>query len=495
MASTLVDTRYGKVQGVRERGVSIWRGVPYARAPVGPLRFRPPEPPLPWTGIRDATRFGPAAVQITDHVFVQDVPAAQSEDCLHLNIWSPDADGMRRPVLVWIHGGAFVFGSGQNPWYDGTAFAAQGDIVVVTINYRLGPFGFLHLVEAGGGAYAASGNAGLLDQVAALRWVRDNIAAFGGDPARVTIAGESAGSMSVGALMTMPAASGLFGQAIFESGIPAFLDAEAAAQSARHVLDTLGIGRDEVGKLQTVPAADILAAAQTFPKGSGLRLWPVLDGNSVPHSFWDALASGATDHIPVLAGSNHDELMLWGALDPTWRQLDAQAMVARFEAEWGTISPPIREYYLADKAGEDLFVALMRIGTLRVFQFPTWKMAAVHSVRAPTWLYRFDWESRAFGGVLKACHALEIPFVFNTLAAPGVTEVTGDIPTRAAVAHRMHGYWTGFVRTGRPQGDGLPDWPSYDADRRATMLFNVQTRVEQDPDAEERRLWEETIGP
>jgi para-nitrobenzyl esterase len=485
MADVIVETRYGKVAGSQEGDVRVWRGVPFARAPVGNLRFQPPEPPHSWAAVRDAKAFGPICPQVNDSLFPTPADVAVSEDCLSLNIWAP-ADGTRHPVLVWIHGGGFVFGSGRSPWYDGSAFSRLG-IVVVTINYRLGPLGFLHLEDVAGSAFAPSGNVGLLDQLAALEWVRDNIASFGGDPSRVTVAGESAGSMSVGALLVMPRARGLFAQAVMESGVPFFRRREEAAETADRLVAKLG-GVDAV---LGAPPDRLVAAAQELPSGPGLRWGPMADGHILPSSFWTAVTSGHTHPVPLLIGTNRHELRLWGASQPTWRTLPDDEMVRTFERNWGTVPAPARRHFLDGRHGQALFDALMHLGTMRVFEAPSHRLAARHSQRAPVWVYRFDWESPAYGGVLGACHALEIPFVFNNLSAPGVRPFTGDGPDRQAVADAMQASWAAFVRSGNPQHPGIPEWPRYDPDHRATLLFNVTCQVDEDPDGPDRKVWDQ----
>ncbi len=491
MRSTLVHTRYGAVQGIEEGPVLVWRGIPYARAPIGKLRFYPPESPDPWAGVRSADKFGPIACQIDAPGILRAMaPAPQSEDCLTLNIWSPAADGKRRPVLVWIHGGAFEFGSGQSPWYDGTSFARLGDIVVVTINYRLGPLGFLHWDEGP----RSSGNCGLLDQVQALQWIHENIAAFGGDPDRVTIAGESAGSMSVGALLTTRQAAGLFQQAIMESGVPFLKSPEAAQDTARHVLDALGIAPGDIGALQSVPADRLLRVAQSAFTGTGLAWGPVEDGTTFERPFWQAIESGVAASIPVLIGTNRDEYRLWGVLNSGWRTMDDQAMVALYESLQGTLDPRIREHYLAGKHGQSLFDALMRVGTAKIFWYPTQRFASRQSCHAPVWLYRFDWQSRLYDGVLGACHALEIPFVFNSLGSPGGAALAGESSDGDAVARAVHHAWIQFVREGNPNTPDLPDWPRYDQERRATMIVDTESHGEYDPQGDERQLWEAVYG-
>ncbi len=471
-------TAAGRLQGEHGRDVNVWRGVPYARPPVGPLRFAPPEPPQPWSGVRDATHFGAVAPQVPSHpLLAEDGP--QSEDCLTLNVWAPASPGPH-PVLVWIHGGALVTGSGRRPTYDGTSFARHG-VVLVTLNYRLGPLGFLYLGEAAPG----SANVGLLDQVAALTWIARNIGTFGGDPGRVTVAGESAGALSVATLLCMPAARGLFQQAILESFIPVYRDRAQADRDTRQVLDRLAIRGDALSALRATPVETLLAAYQR-----GVA-WPTVDGTTLPQTLWETIASGRSMKVPLLVGSNKDEIRLWSALDPAWHTDDPKKLVALFEQTWGPITAVEHTHYVAGRGGPDLFNGLMQLGTMRAFQFPAQRLAAAQAHEAPTWVYRFDWESPAFDGRLKACHAMELPFVFNTWDAPGTELLTGSSPDRSHLADQMHQAWIAFAQHGDPNTPALPLWPPYDAVERPTMLFASQSRVAEDPDAAARQLQEQ----
>ncbi|WP_062308823.1 carboxylesterase/lipase family protein [Alicyclobacillus sendaiensis] len=479
----IVETKYGKVMGREEDGVRVFLGVPYAKAPEGNRRFLPPEPVEPWAGVLDARAYGPICPQVANPLNPVDA-FVQSEDCLRLNIYAP-AEGTGHPVMVFIHGGAFVFGSGQSPWYDGRAFARDG-VVLVTINYRLGPLGFLHLAHLGGEAYASSGNAGILDQVAALAFVRDTIEAFGGDPGRVTVAGESAGAWSVGTLLVMESARGLFQQAILQSGIPfAYRTPESAAWWTSQLLDALGISQSSWQRLFDVPAHRLVAAATRIPARDGLNLRPVLDGVTLTTSFWDALREGQAAHVPTLAGSNREELMLWMARDPAWRSLSDEERIAHVDRMWGPLGDRARDYYVDGRTGDELETWLIRFAAMRSFTYPTIRAAEIQSEYAPVYLYRFDYRPSALG----AAHALELPFVFGTYAHPSARALVGDRPSHAAVSEAMHAAWVAFVRHGSPQAPHLPEWPTYDPKRRSTLIFDDVSRVEDDPDRAERELW------
>jgi para-nitrobenzyl esterase len=303
MAGTLVHTQDGPVQGVQEGPVTTWKGIPYAQPPLGALRFRPPHRPAAWSAVRLATDFGPVAMQPPTIEALAGRRLSMSEDCLTLNIWSPGADGQRHPVLVWIHGGGWLIGSGC--LHDGTSLASRGDVVVVTLNYRLGPLGFLHLANLGGAPYAASGNCGLLDQVAALRWVHDNIAAFGGDPQRVTVFGESAGAMSIGALLTLPAAQGLFQRAILQSGAvgPVRSSAEATT-TTRTVMEILDVSSATLSRINEIPADRLVEVISGLPDWRGTR-GGRRDRSFCPGDRWGRVVSASAARHRPRRGATH----------------------------------------------------------------------------------------------------------------------------------------------------------------------------------------------
>ncbi len=486
--SDIVQTQYGPVRGVRSQGITVWRGIPFAGPTAGAGRFLPPQPPRPWTEVLDATQFGPAGWQVKarDILKFGSVPdLQQSEDCLTLNVWSPKADGRRRPVLVWVYGGSFVMGGGRLPVYSGASFAGLGDIVVVTFNYRPGPFGFLYLGDIGGNAYSTSGNVGLLDQIAALQWVRQNIDAFGGDPDRVTIAGESAGAISVSALLTMPDASGLFHRAIMQSGVGLLppIGVDARVRTRQIFLDRLGIHDDVLEQLRSRPAEEL------HQQSVGLPWVPMLDSASVAKPFWSALAAGALPRIPMLVGCNHHEFRYF--MESEWQALDPPVMQARFNQTLaGPVDSRVVDAYCGQAKGRDLYFGLARIGTDKLFTAPTHIFAGIQSPRSPVWAYRFDWKSRVEDLELGACHALEVPFVFNTLHAPGVHDFTGYSSDQPSVAGQMHRAWIRFVRDGNPQIADMPPWPAYSLQKRETMLISGESLLAFDPDRFAREYWE-----
>src|SRR5216683_6170285 len=497
MSSTLVETQYGKVQGVQEDAVSSWKGIPYAKPPLEALRFRPPQPPEAWPGIRQATQFGPVAMQSSAIEKLAGRRLSMSEDCLTLNIWSPGADEKLRPVLVWIHGGGFEIGSGS--FHDGTPFAAHGDVVMVTLNYRLGSLGFLHLVEPGSEAYAVSGNCGLLDQVAALQWVQNNIATFGGDPDRVTVFGESAGAMSIATLLALPTAQGLFQQAILQSGAAQTVRSSTEATTiARDFLKILDVRLKALSTLEQIPAERLVEAASALPDwrgttgaGDAIHFAPVIDGVILPRSPLQAIASGVAKHIPMIIGTTRDECLFYPFADPTWREVDEETLIQRVKQQVGAAWPEVAPFYLQEKpAGQPLLKQLLSLLTFDHFIFPAIQLAEAQAKQgAPVWAYRFDWHSPLFGG---AAHTVDRLFVWNLVASPMamVDRMAGNAPERLQLAQQMQRAWIAFARHGDPNTPELPTWPSYDPEERATMLFDRESSIQNDPNAEERQVWE-----
>lgn len=479
MADTEVRTVSGTVRGeTSDGGACVWRGIPYAAAPVGSNRFRPPQPTESWDGVREATRFGNAAVQ--DVTRFSNLRVDPDEDCLYLNVWSPAADEQRRPVMVWLHGGAFVSGAGSEGLYDGSAHATDGDVVLVTVNYRLGAFGFLHLAEHGGSEFASSGNCGLLDQVAALRWVRDNIAAFGGDPDNVTVFGESAGAISVGDLLVMPQARGLFHRAIIESTAVLARPAGRAREATRQLLDALGIdtGPDAVRRLRELPAEQLHRASAALPP---MTFAPVVDGNAIPDDPHALMRRGAAASIPVLCGANRDEYTLFSGmyLDTSgWSAPDVRSWL---RGKFGPLWPQVEEHFAEHQWDLDLLNRLMTYGS---FVHPTLEATAALSEHVEVWSYLFTYEHP----LLKATHGLDLPFVWRRIGETGVPfEVSG--PAAVTLSERMFAAWIAFARTGNPNTPGLPEWPRYDTDERAVMVLDAEPEVQHDPHTD-RRLWE-----
>ena len=493
MQTTLVETSAGKVQGYEQGAVMVWKGIPFALPPVAQRRFLQPQPPQPWSGIFDATQFGPAALQGTWEDAAASDGRSISEDCLSLNIWSPGTEGQKRPVMVYIHGGGFIIGSADEPLYDGTSFAMQHDIVVVTCNYRLGLAGFLYLGDLAGSAYT-QGNAALLDQVAALQWVHDNIAAFGGDPDRVTVMGESAGAMSIGNLLAMPAARGLFRGAILESGACSsiLLTREQATSVTRMVLQKLNLHASQILALTQIPAKTLLAVQKEVDQEwQGIEAFaPVIDGVSLPAHPLEPPTREAGSPVPLLLGSNRDEWRLFTVL--------LQGNMAKAQADlhqiFGTATGQVHKIYTQGRAEQAQAAELAWIDMQgdRIFRIPAIRQAEAHIRQgAPVWMYRFDWASPLFGGAIGACHGIEMPFVWNNLHTPLAQLLLGDATAALEpLVERIHAAWAMFIHTGNPNTTALANWPRYDLTRRATILLNEVSQVVNNPQAEILPLWE-----
>jgi len=487
-----VETPSGKLVGTVEAGVRAFRGIPFAKPPVGALRFAAPQPIDPWTGERDATGFGASGHQ---NPMLLPLPGMevgpQSEDCLFANVWAPEgASGL--PVMVWIHGGGFVIGSGSQEIYDGAPLATRGNVVVVSLNYRLGSFGFLHLNDLCPDLPGVADNAGMRDQVAGLEWVQKHIESFGGNPANVTIFGESAGGMSVGTLLGMPAAHGLFHKAIPQSGAcHNFHTREAASKVAEIFLEALGIAPADAAKLRDVPAEKFVEAQNSTHLGLGTTLGllpfqPVICPDSLPAPALGVVRAGEHAGVPILVGSTRDEWKLFGMMDPEVFKLDAAGMLAKL----GDVLPEIgADTVMEVYGGEgrkpvDVFFAAQ---TDRIFRIPAIRLAESQHPHAPVFMYRCDWESPALGGMLGACHAIELPFVFGTHGKPGGDQFVGSGPEADTLAEQMMDAWTAFAHTGDP------GWQPFDPDTRATMLFGKETALANDPAREERLAWEGLI--
>jgi para-nitrobenzyl esterase len=507
----------GQVRGVWRDDLWSFSGIPYAQSPEGSLRWRPPRPPLPWAGVRSAMSFGPIAPQIVSAAGITspadpDKRAAQSEDCLTLNIWTPELSedldvlpGGGRPVMVWIHGGGFTGGSGSVFLYRGTQLVRNGDVVVVTLNYRLGALGFLG--HRGLSDHDFVGNWGLHDQVAALRWVQTHIARFGGDPAQVTIFGESAGGFSVAALLGVPSARGLFRRAIVQSGGVHVHTVEQAERTADRLATALGVPACTREFLASVPAADLLAATEEVaarrpdPGSIPVPFLPVVDGAFLPTHPLDAVEGGAASSVDLLIGTNRDELTLFGLGRPELTGLD-QAGVERWAANGVPDIPTdeLMEAYrqaLASRSeGVDAHALMVAIGSDGVFRWPSLQLAAAHAAHgehgehgASTFVYLFEWECPAFEGVLGACHALELPFVFGVVHVPEVQLFTGGGPAATALSTQMQQAWSAFAHCGDPAQTELA-WPTWDVARRSTMVFGPRTRVVDAPRNTELAIWE-----
>lgn len=488
---TTVPTPFGPVAGTVSGDVHVFRGIPFAAPTGGAARFTPPADPTPWTDVLDCVEPGPAAPQnpsiLEAALGVEGL--TYGEDCLRANVFTTDLDGSA-PVMVWFHGGGFETGTASMSWYDGSALARRG-VVVVALGYRLGALGYLDLPGVEG-----SGCFGLLDQVQGLRWVRDAVAAFGGDPDRVTVFGESAGAMSIGALLACDAAGGLFHRAILQSGAAQNVHTpEAAAGIASRFWAATGLAEGDLDGLRALPLDQLLAAQGTVGREGdagevGLPWQPVLGSVGVPRVPLDAIRDGSADGVALLVGTTLEEMKLFPLITPSIGQIDDEGLVARagaYEALMGRAPGSLLAAYaerMGDATPVDRWLALL---TDLVFRIPAIRLAeAVGARGGEAHMYLFAERSDAFDGLLGSCHALDLPFSWDNVDAPGTEIMVGEISAeRRALAARMGDAWVAFAT-----GDG-PGWPAYEPDARATMWLAAD-RIElvEDPFGTERRWWD-----
>jgi para-nitrobenzyl esterase len=511
----VVETSSGKVRGTTIEGVAAFKAVPYAAPPVGASRFLPPGEVQPWHGLRDATAYTGRAPQAglragtrPELETFSGAPdtSPDSEDCLSLHVWSPSVtDRLKRPVMVWLHGGAFSYGSANSERLRGSRLATRGDVVVVTVNHRLNIFGHLDLSDVGGSDYAKSGNAGVLDLIAALHWVQNNIAHFGGDPGNVTIFGESGGGGKVSTLLAMPAAVGLFHRAIIQSGAAVRLRTnERSLKLTELVLKELGITTDAIVQLRIISMHRLLSAIKPAERALGpspYRLFdrypfgPVVDGDVLPRQPFDPDASDIMRDIPIIIGDMKDETASFLAPDDlVWhRTLTEAEMIDRVHAIAGNDTDRVVDTYrrlYPDASPADRLIATTTDCNFRIRSLVLAQRRAA-TATAPVWMYAFNWETPVHDGKMKAPHAMDVPFTFDTI---DLTNATDGNETAKRLAATMSGVWAAFARNGVPDHPSIPHWPAYRVPERATLILDAICRVDSDPRGEARALWQDITG-
>ncbi|MBF0117679.1 MAG: carboxylesterase/lipase family protein [Desulfobacterales bacterium] len=481
----VVQTTHGQVAGFEaENGLNVFLGIPYAEPPVGRLRFTPPQPIAKWRYVRPAYRFGPTCPQGLDEF----EPASllyQDEDCLSLNIWTPGIDKQKRPVMIFIHGGGFIQGGTGDPLYDGAQLAKRGDIIVASLNYRVAALGFLFL-DNYGQEFKGSGNIALQDQIAGLKWIKNNISQFGGDPDNITIVGESAGSVSVMFLMISPMSKGLFHKAIGQSGaINLARTKEQATIYTQRFMKFAGV--KDVNGLRSLSTPRIVEIEEKLIKDAGfeadLLFAPVMDDIVIPANPVKAFEEGAASGIPLLNGTNYDEYRYWLLYFPSLKYIPTSFLLPfapEIRDKLGNKRETVIAHYNKVLQKPGLSGVTFALVNDMLFRIPHINVSDMQSRHAPVWMYRFDWKSKVSDD-LGACHAIELPFVFRTFNSPTSYQIVGSNPP-IELSNTMMDVWIAFIRTGNPNIRGMQEWPVYNTQRRGTMIFNEKCVVQDDPD-------------
>ena len=492
----IIETPSGKIQGYINKGINIFKGIPYAEPPINELRFDPPHKKVPWNNVFVADKFGVSSFQGPDigrSLFGQ-LTEQREDNCLILNIWTPETDDKKRPVMLWIHGGGFIYSGSSKAIYDGTLLASKGNIVVVTINYRLGIFGFLYLPNN-------TSNVGMLDQIAAIKWVKNNIENFGGDPDNITIFGESAGAYSVVTLMTMPSAKGLFHRTIAQS--PYIFEPEPTILTTKNVMKRLNLEFDDIDALKKLPAkklnriqneyiSDMTGTHESFY--SNFR--PCIDNDSILQHPFRALKEGKTKNIDLLIGTNQDEATFFTKFNPIYEKLNKQGLKTQIRMELSRLSFGFKtdffiEQYKMIRKGNmptdpiDIYNAIY---IDLYYRIPAIKIAELHLTHnSNTYFYLLDWCSPMFKS---ACHSIDLPFTFGYIKSD-LKDFVGEIQAAKIVSNKMMEAWINFASLGDVNHNSIPEWPRYELKNRSTLRIGPEFKVEEDPFGKERVLWED----
>ncbi len=489
----IVDTTHGKIRGYSRRGVIKFKGIPYAAPPVGNLRFKPPAPIEPWNSVLDTTEYSPVSIQPPSTLeFGEPMPQSEAE-CLTLNIYTQRLDNGKRPVMFWIHGGGFITGSAVI--YDGARLVLRGDVVVVSINYRLGYLGFFYMPDMPD----TTANVGLLDMIAALEWVKENISKFGGDPNNITIFGESAGSVAIASLLAMPSAKGLFHRAILQSGAANKygFNPVSAIKVYEELIQELGIEKGDIKALRKVPAEKFIAPPidRTGFRARGLRVGPVVDKKTLPDHPLNAISEGYAKHIDIFIGSNLDENKLFLMQNPKALELTedrlyktANEIMRMTKQKESKAKELIDGYRELRKTPRDIVDAILADYTFRI---PSIRLAEEQSkYQKNVYMYLLTWQSPLGGGKYGAMHTLDLPFVFNILPDRDVGTFPRKTEETQRLSEQMMDAWIAFARSGNPNHENIPDLPPYNKENRATILFDNEITIKQDPYGNERVLWD-----
>jgi len=498
----IIETESGKVQGYIDKGIKIFKGISFAEPPIGDLRFNAPVKKKKWEGVLDATEFGFFPMQGDEgplgDAFKQilGLEIQENEDCLSLNIWTSTTDDKKRPVMVWIYGGTFLVGGSAMPLFDGLALAKRGEVVVVTINYRVGAFGFLYIP-------GITANVGMLDQIAALEWIQENIRAFGGDPNNVTIFGESAGGCSGITLLGMPGAKGLFNRVIAQSA--PILQKKTTVKSTNDLMNELGVQPRDIAALQKLKAEDIIEAQNKVLKeaiesdeGEYMGFRPSIDieGKTLPIHPLEALKEGNAKRIDLLIGCNEEEQKMI-MLDPNLKNLNTERLESLIASDLKPLNLAHESKVLIQKYENarkdllpinpiDIYIAIL---SDLVFRIPDIHIAEAQSKHnSNVYFYIFTWPSPLFKG---AFHGVEIPFVFGTLDLQGARYIFGKGAEAKKLSEKTMDAWIAFARSGNPNHSNIPEWPVYDMEKRATMMIGKEFKVVNAPFEKERVIWDE----